>query len=191
MERTVLAAVTERPDADSALAEQLRRVCAEMGDLGLQVRWTHRAEDALAVVGSDASLTALLAAWDAPGAEELLRAVRGRFRGLPVFLMTREQELPLWVYEVIQGYQAMIRARTERVPLAELPGRVAAATVVVTPPGIPMLMPGEAAGPADGPLVTYLRALEDFDRVFPDLATDIHGAHRDGEGRYWVEVLRS
>ncbi|MEU6785121.1 Orn/Lys/Arg decarboxylase N-terminal domain-containing protein [Nonomuraea angiospora] len=104
MERTVLAAVTERPDADSALAEQLRRVCAAMDELGLQVRWTHRAEDALAVVGSDASLSAVLVAWEAPGAEELLGAVSRRFRGLPVFLMTQEQELPLWVYEVIQGY---------------------------------------------------------------------------------------
>ncbi|MFI7128637.1 Orn/Lys/Arg decarboxylase N-terminal domain-containing protein [Nonomuraea sp. NPDC050153] len=104
MERTVLAAVTERPDADSALAEQLRRVCAAMGELGLEVRWTHRAEDALAVVGSDASLSAVLVSWDAPGAEELLGAVSRRFRGLPVFLMTQEQELPLWAYEVIQGF---------------------------------------------------------------------------------------
>ncbi|MGW2222388.1 Orn/Lys/Arg decarboxylase N-terminal domain-containing protein, partial [Nonomuraea sp. NPDC001684] len=104
MERTVLAAVTEHPDADSALAEQIRRVCAEMGELGLQVRWTHRTADALAVVGSDASLTAILAAWDAPGAEDLLAAVAKRFRGLPVFLITQDQELPLWVYEVIQGY---------------------------------------------------------------------------------------
>ncbi|RSN11439.1 arginine decarboxylase [Nonomuraea sp. WAC 01424] len=104
MERTVLAAVTEHPDADSALAEQIRRVCAAMDELGLQVRWTHRTSDALAVVGSDASLTAILAAWDAPGAEDLLGAVAKRFRGLPVFLITQDQELPLWVYEVIQGY---------------------------------------------------------------------------------------
>ncbi|WP_250564014.1 Orn/Lys/Arg decarboxylase N-terminal domain-containing protein [Sphaerisporangium fuscum] len=104
MERTVLAAVTERPDADTALAEQLRRVCAAMDELDLQVRWTHRTDDALAVIGSDASLSAVLAAWDAPGAEELLGALAKRFRGLPVFLMTSEQELPLWVYEVIHGY---------------------------------------------------------------------------------------
>ncbi|MET8864185.1 Orn/Lys/Arg decarboxylase N-terminal domain-containing protein [Nonomuraea sp. NPDC004580] len=104
MERTVLVAVTERPDADSALAEQLRRVCAAMDELGLHVRWTHRDHDALAVIGSDASLTAVLASWDAPGAEHLLGAVAKRFRGLPVFLMAQEQELPLWVYEVIHGY---------------------------------------------------------------------------------------
>ncbi|GLW09180.1 hypothetical protein Misp01_43090 [Microtetraspora sp. NBRC 13810] len=104
MQHTVLAAVAERPDADSALAEQIRRVRTAMGDLGLQVRWTHRADDALAVIGSDASLAAVLAAWDAPGADKVLDAVARRFRRLPVFLMTSEQELPLWVYEVIQGY---------------------------------------------------------------------------------------
>ena len=86
-------------------------------------------------------------------------------------------------------YQALIRSRTERVPLSELAGRISATTVVVTPPGIPMLMPGETTGPDDGPLMTYLRALEDFDRAFPYLATDIHGAHRDDEGRYRIECV--
>jgi arginine decarboxylase len=38
--------------------------------------------------------------------------------------------------------------------------------------------------------MTYLRALEEFDRAFPDIATDIHGAHRDGDGRYWIECVR-
>ena len=104
MERTVLAAIAERPDADTALAEQVRRVRAAMDDLDVQLRWTHRTQDALAVIGSDASLAGMLADWDAPGAEQVLRAVTQRFRGLPVFLMTTEQELPLWVYEVIQGY---------------------------------------------------------------------------------------
>jgi arginine decarboxylase len=104
MERTVLAAVTEHPDADSALAEQLRRVRAAMAELDLQVRWTHRGEDALAVIGSDASLAAVLVAWEAPGAEELLGAATKRFRGLPVFLMSAQDELPLWVYETIHGF---------------------------------------------------------------------------------------
>ena len=55
--------------------------------------------------------------------------------------------LPQPVRTPADSYQALIRSRTERVPLADLPGRISAATVVVTPPGIPMLMPGEATGP--------------------------------------------
>jgi arginine decarboxylase len=98
-------------------------------------------------------------------------------------------ELPEPVLTPADCYQALIRGRTERVPLTALAGRIAAATVVVTPPGIPMLMPGESTGPDDGPLMTYLRALEDFDRAFPYLATDIHGAHRDDTGRYLIECV--
>ncbi|GLW09181.1 hypothetical protein Misp01_43100 [Microtetraspora sp. NBRC 13810] len=87
----------------------------------------------------------------------------------------------------VAGLRAFFDFHGER--LSALPGRIAATTVVVTPPGIPMLVPGEATGPAGGPLMTYLRALEDFDLAFPDLATDIHGAHRDEHGRYQVEVV--
>ncbi|MEV7969445.1 hypothetical protein AB0O34_26190 [Sphaerisporangium sp. NPDC088356] len=156
MERTVLAAVTERSDADTALAEQLRRVCASMDSLRRLCAQAH---------------------------EKL------RDSGVGKLLDQVFTTLPEPVLTPADCYQAMIRSRTERVPLADLPGRIAATTVVVTPPGIPMLMPGEATGPADGALMTYLRALEDFDRAFPDLATDIHGAHRDGTGRYWIEVV--
>ncbi|WP_067460431.1 Orn/Lys/Arg decarboxylase N-terminal domain-containing protein [Actinomadura macra] len=107
MERTILVAVDERPDADSVMAEQLRRLCATMDEQGLQVRWTHRSADALAVIRSDAMLTAVLAGWGTPGAEEIMNAVTWRFHRLPVFLLTTEHEprdVPLWVYEVIQGY---------------------------------------------------------------------------------------
>ncbi|WP_424528858.1 hypothetical protein ACOZ38_04025 [Sphaerisporangium viridialbum] len=134
------------------------------------------------------------------GAIPAPRAGRQRRRGRPAGDKLRDSgvgdlldqvftTLPEPVLAPADCYQAMIRSRTERVPLVDLPGRIAATTVVVTPPGIPMLMPGEATGPADGPLMTYLRALEDFDRAFPDLATDIHGAHRDPTGRYWIEVM--
>ena len=39
--------------------------------------------------------------------------------------------------------------------------------VVPYPPGIPMLMPGEATGPADGPYLGYLKALAAWDARFP------------------------
>jgi arginine decarboxylase len=56
-------------------------------------------------------------------------------------------------------YQKLIRSGTERLPLASVAGHLAATKVVVTPPGIPMLMPGEAIGPGDGPVLSYLSAL--------------------------------
>ena len=86
-------------------------------------------------------------------------------------------------------YQKLIRSGTERLPLDKLAGHIAATKVVVTPPGIPMLMPGEAIGPADGPVLSYLSALQAFDKTFPAFTADISGVHRDASGDYWIEAV--
>ncbi|MEU9554344.1 Orn/Lys/Arg decarboxylase N-terminal domain-containing protein [Streptomyces fumanus] len=88
-------------------------------------------------------------------------------------------------------YQRLIRGGTERISLADAPGRVAAAMVTVTPPGIPVLMPGESIGEADGPLLRYLGALEGFDRRFPGFGSETHGVTRAPDtGDYLIECLR-
>ena len=56
------------------------------------------------------------------------------------------------------------------------------------PPGIPMLMPGENAGAADGPFIGYLRALEEFDRLFPGFEHDLHGVDHIG-GDYVITCV--
>lgn len=66
-------------------------------------------------------------------------------------------------------------AGTHRVRLFDAPGQVAADMVTVTPPGIPVLMPGESIGASDGPLLRYLSALESFDRRFPGFGSETHG----------------
>ena len=50
-------------------------------------------------------------------------------------------------------------------------------------------MPGESAGPAAGPLLEYLAALEAFDKRFPGFEHDIHGVERDAAGSYAIECL--
>jgi arginine decarboxylase len=63
--------------------------------------------------------------------------------------------------------------------------------VTVTPPGIPVLMPGECVGEEDGPLRRYLGALESFDRRFPGFGSETHGVTRDPDtGHYLIECLR-
>ncbi|MEU1662044.1 Orn/Lys/Arg decarboxylase N-terminal domain-containing protein [Streptomyces sparsogenes] len=105
-------------------------------------------------------------------------------------LDTAFQELPEPVAPPQQCYQRLIRGGTERVRLAEAAGRVAAAMVTVTPPGIPVLMPGEGVGGAHGPLLRYLTALESFDRRFPGFRSETHGVTIDPEtGDYLIECL--
>ncbi|MFD0378733.1 Orn/Lys/Arg decarboxylase N-terminal domain-containing protein [Streptomyces sp. NPDC127112] len=102
------------------------------------------------------------------------------------------QELPRPVHPPRHCYQQLIRGGTERIPLAHAAGRIAAAMVTVTPPGIPVLMPGESLGTSDGPLLRYLTALESFDRTFPGFGSEAHGVTVDAEtGDYLIECLRT
>ena len=97
--------------------------------------------------------------------------------------------LPRPVMSPHEAYQRLVRAQIEHVQLDDLADRVLATSVVPYPPGIPMLMPGEATGPADGPYLSYLRALSSWDRRFPGFGHDTHGvANRNGT--YWVQCLK-
>ncbi|MEU6966948.1 hypothetical protein AB0A71_04225 [Kitasatospora aureofaciens] len=74
--------------------------------------------------------------------------------------------------------------------LADAAGRSAAGMVTVTPPGIPVLMPGESLGAHDGPLLCYLTALDAFDRAFPGFGGEAHGVVTDPDtGDYLIECL--
>jgi hypothetical protein len=168
------------------------------------------AADAVAFASSQADLAAALVSWeltedvswgndDGHPAEVVLRALLTRFSGrLPVFLTTDKYANeaftnpapPELVLTPAETYQRLIRGGTERVRLAELAGRVVATQITTTPPGIPVLMPGERVGGADDPLLRYLRVLEAFDREFPGFASETHGIHRDAQGDYWITCVK-
>ena len=84
--------------------------------------------------------------------------------------------------------QRLVRGAIEHVPLDDLAGRVMATSVIPHPPGIPMLMPGESTGPADGPYLGYLRALASWDRRFPGFAHDVRGVV-SCRGDYYVQCV--
>jgi arginine/lysine/ornithine decarboxylase len=88
------------------------------------------------------------------------------------------------------AYQQLVRDQIEHVPLDNLAHRVLATSLVPYPPGIPMLMPGEATGPADGPYLSYLRALWSWDQRFPGFGHDTHGVE-NRDGVYFVQCLKS
>jgi arginine/lysine/ornithine decarboxylase len=86
------------------------------------------------------------------------------------------------------AYQQLVRGQLEHVPLDQLADRVLATSVVPYPPGIPMLMPGEATGSDDGPYLSYLRALASWDARFPGFGHDTHGVE-NRNGTYHVQCL--
>ncbi len=88
------------------------------------------------------------------------------------------------------AYQALIRGRLERVALPDLAGRTVATSIVPYPPGIPMIMPGETAGAANGPHIGYLKSLQAWDHAFPGMGYDTHGVEVE-DGEYYVQCLES
>jgi arginine decarboxylase len=87
------------------------------------------------------------------------------------------------------AYQYLVRDDIEHVPLEELADRVLATSVVPYPPGIPMLMPGEATGADDGPYLGYLRALQNWDKRFPGFGHDTHGVE-NRDGTHYIQCLK-
>ena len=75
-----------------------------------------------------------------------------------------------------------------KVPLDQIEDRVVATAVVPYPPGIPLLMPGERTGPVDGPVIGFLKALQEFDSRFPGFGHEIHGVEREN-GRYLIYCI--
>jgi len=97
--------------------------------------------------------------------------------------------LPELVMTPSDAYQLLVRDQIEHVPLEKLANRVLATSLVPYPPGIPMLMPGEATGPDDGPYLGYLRALAKWDARFPGFGHDTHGVE-NRDGKQFVQCLK-
>ncbi len=89
----------------------------------------------------------------------------------------------------VSAYEELVRGNIEKVTLDDLAGRTLATGIVPYPPGIPLLMPGENAGPAKGALIGYLRALEHYDLRFPGFGHDTHGVEVE-DGVYNVLVVK-
>ncbi|WP_219059943.1 Orn/Lys/Arg decarboxylase N-terminal domain-containing protein [Pseudomonas sp. UMAB-08] len=97
--------------------------------------------------------------------------------------------LPVPQFSPVAAYEQLVRGNIEVLTLEQMAGRTAATGVVPYPPGIPLLMPGESAGAADGPILGYLKALQEYDLRFPGFTHDTHGVEVE-DGRYLVRCIK-
>lgn len=128
------------------------------------------------------------------GLRDLCEAIHRAYREHRVLQIVREMylTLPEPVMRPTDAYEAMVRGHVERLDLSATMGRVSAAMVAPTPPGIPVIVPGERF-PTDRPaILDYLRLTQEFARRFPGFETEIHGVRVDGDGanrRYLVDCV--
>jgi len=88
-----------------------------------------------------------------------------------------------------RAFQRLMANDVEKVALKDMANRVAAVGVIPYPPGIPIVMPGESVGPADGPWLTYLRTLQEYGHRFPGFAKEVEGTE-ERDGTYYIYCVK-
>jgi len=108
---------------------------------------------------------------------------------LPALLRQSCETEPTPVLTPAEAYQKLVRFGTEMVRVSEAAERISSVMVVTYPPGVPTLMPGERTGPAQGPVLRFLLAIEEFDKKFPGFNHELHGIEADEEGNFWIRCV--
>jgi len=91
------------------------------------------------------------------------------------------------------AYKALVQGHVERVDIENAIGRIAATMVAPTPPGIPVIMPGERFIPESRSIIEYLKFTREFDRQFPGFETEIHGLRIEessGDKCYTIDCVK-
>lgn len=111
---------------------------------------------------------------------DLPRLMRQSFDVLP--------EMKLTPYDM---FQQQIRGNIAACEMCDLIGKVVANMILPYPPGVPLVMPGEMISEESRAVLDFLLMLCAIGVHYPGFETDIHGAKRDDDGRYWVNVLKT
>ena len=100
------------------------------------------------------------------------------------------QVIPDQVMKPAEAYHEVVRKNVEYVELGKMMGRVPAVMMVPYPPGIPIMMGGEAMNKKAAPIFEYLKRRQDFENEFPGYESDIHGVERDEkDGRKYFKTM--
>ncbi len=132
------------------------------------------------------------------GLRDLAGQMHGFYRKAGISTMQRQQfqaeHLPELVMTPQQASHLLTRNKVDYLPISEIRGRVAATLMLVYPPGIATIIPGERVGRQSAPMIDYLLAFERAENLFPGLSTEIQGVYRekqpDGTVRFHTYVLR-
>jgi len=120
---------------------------------------------------------------------DLLRRSRADELQRAVYNAEHEPEI---VLTPADAHAQLIRGNVELIPLDELAGRIAASLIVVYPPGIAVMVPGERFG-THSAAMAYLKLFEESDNMFPGFESEMQGIFPrrsdDGRLRYYTYVV--
>jgi ornithine decarboxylase len=106
----------------------------------------------------------------------------------------RPEHLPVPAMAPAEASRMMTRNRVDYLPIDRIGGRIAATLMLVYPPGIATIVPGERMDARAAPMIDYLRMFEAAENRFPGLGTEIQGVYRetepDGRVRFYTYVVQ-
>ncbi|WP_430912600.1 Orn/Lys/Arg decarboxylase N-terminal domain-containing protein [Methylobacterium sp. sgz302541] len=104
------------------------------------------------------------------------------------------KHLPEMVMSPKDAVQALTRNNVDFVPIAEAEGRIATTLLLVYPPGIGTVLPGERLDERAKPMLDYFKMFERSANLFPGFEAEIQGVYRqvekDGTIRFFTYVMR-
>ena len=108
--------------------------------------------------------------------------------------MFAPEHLPEMAVAPHEAVRALVRNRVDYVPIEEAEGRVATTLMLVYPPGIGVIVPGERVGPRAKPMLDYFKMFEESSNRFPGLDAEIQGVYREADAagriRFYTYVMR-
>jgi ornithine decarboxylase len=106
----------------------------------------------------------------------------------------RPEHLPTPAMTPAEASRMLTRNRVDYLPIDEVAGRIAATLMLVYPPGIATIVPGERLNERAAPMIDYLRMFEEAENRFPGFGTEIQGVYRETEAsgrvRFYTYVVQ-
>jgi ornithine decarboxylase len=132
------------------------------------------------------------------GVRDLCAEMHGFYRERQVArlqrLQFRRRHFPEMAMRPDVAVRQLVRNNVEYLPIDAVAGRIAATLILVYPPGIATVIPGERLGERARPMIDYLRVFERASNLFPGFETEVQGVYRehgpDGSIRLYTYVVR-
>jgi len=106
----------------------------------------------------------------------------------------RPYHLPEMVMLPHQANQQLIRNKVEFLPIDEIHGRIATTLMLVYPPGIATVLPGERLSERAKPILDYFKVFEKASNLFPGFENEVQGIYKikekDGSIRFYTYVIK-
>ncbi|MFC3678287.1 Orn/Lys/Arg family decarboxylase [Ferrovibrio xuzhouensis] len=106
----------------------------------------------------------------------------------------RPEHLPESVMLPYKAMQLLTRNKVDYLPLDQIKGRIATTLMLVYPPGIATILPGERLDDHAQPMLDYLKVFERGANLFPGFESEVQGVYRkaedDGSVRFYTYVVR-